>query len=918
MFEDTMELAQSGELPPKEPSPPPRPSPPSESERVSTPSKPISIPTSPFVSRRMSEESIRTDLCEGPLPDTPSPLPRSFVLQPSPASDAQHGFADPSPPRTPPSRDASEQVTDRAELIERIKRGESPTWIPNRHIESMYHKRTPTQSPRPPSADIITSTTLLPAADITPERIPLEAHDHNAEAAARLEDGLNIERPRSALHSGDFTQSTSSRRQARTSEETEARPTGLPRPGPAADVSPSPWVATSPPRHYTPFSFDHRSPPASALAELGVFRSNVPSPSSSISSSFVYMPPTSPLVQSQSNYDEDDGGDSSLPMDHIDIALGSSPTQRAAGRNLRRENTLPYQAHQPRRSLSTTSNYNIDHFPPTFNSASTPQTPLLSRSRRPSFTLDSSPLQHASMVGSYEESILRGRMSTTPSKPLDFLAQIGVLGLGAKCKPGLRCPAHVTLPFSAVFYSYATTSYGRSKAEDGPSPYVGMVDLENGLPNSGAEQRSKRKAMMPSRRTASRTRPAQFKQGGTNGTTNAGESHNLARPVEGNPNGDEIVMEDMHVERLDLSDTEANKPTATASRSHKRRPHGPKVPPGGSYRIPEQGQLQIIIKNQNKTAVKLFLVPYDLTGMEAGTKTFIRQRSYSAGPIIDNLPATSDTSSDRPILRYLIHLHICCPSRGRYYLYKSIRVVFANRVPDGKEKLRNELTFPEPLYSPYKPIRVMHPPAGIAGGSGYHVGGNGPGAALAAEKAYRRRSSGLSFTANAVSQAFDAFGVQHPLVPAIPTQSALPKPAVSSRSWSNHGIVGQLPFDQTESNAIGGRPFVRFDQPLGSPSVAALGFGPANSLDQTTTGKSHNSKSMEESSSSSSTGTTTVTSPALPLYKKLSKGDIGYGGNAFVSGSPAACEGLLSQRLRSLEVEKNVAPEAADRETPDI
>ncbi|KIH90196.1 hypothetical protein SPBR_00154 [Sporothrix brasiliensis 5110] len=838
MFEDTMELAQSGELPPKEPSPPPRPSPPSESERVSTPSKPISIPTSPFVSRRMSEESIRTDLCEGPLPDTPSPLPRSFVLQPSPASDAQHGFADPSPPRTPPSRDASEQVTDRAELIERIKRGESPTWIPNRHVGSMYHKRTPTQSPRPPSADTITSTTLLPAADITPERIPLEAHDHNAEAAARLEDGLNIERPRSALHSGDFTQSTSSRRQARTSEETEARPTGLPRPGPAADVSPSPWVATSPPRHYAPFSFDHRSPPTSALAELGVFRSNVPSPSSSISSSFVYMPPTSPLVQSQSNYDEDDGADSSLP--------------------------------------------------------------------------------HASMVGSYEESILRGRMSTTPSKPLDFLAQIGVLGLGAKCKPGLRCPAHVTLPFSAVFYSYATTSYGRSKAEDGPSPYVGMVDLENGLPNSGAEQRSKRKAMMPSRRTASRTRPAQFKQGGTNGTANAGEIHNLARPVEGNPNGDEIVMEDMHVERLDLSDTEANKPIATASRSHKRRPHGPKAPPGGSYRIPEQGQLQIIIKNQNKTAVKLFLVPYDLTGMEAGTKTFIRQRSYSAGPIIDNLPATSDTSSDRPILRYLIHLHICCPSRGRYYLYKSIRVVFANRVPDGKEKLRNELTFPEPLYSPYKPIRVMHPPAGIAGGSGYHVGGNGPGAALAAEKAYRRRSSGLSFTANAVSQAFDAFGVQHPLVPATPTQSALPKPAVSSHSWSNHGIVGQLPFDQTESNTIGGRPFVRFDQPLGSPSVAALGFGPANSLDQTTTGKSHNSNSMEESSSSSSTGTTTVTSPALPLYKKLSKGDIGYGGNAFVSGSPAACEGLLSQRLRSLEVEKNMAPEEADKETPDI
>ena len=42
-----------------------------------------------------------------------------------------------------------------------------------------------------------------------------------------------------------------------------------------------------------------------------------------------------------------------------------------------------------------------------------------------------------------------------------------------------------------------------------------------------------------------------------------------------------------------------------------------------------------MIKNPNKTAVKLFLVPYDLSDMEAGQKTFIRQRSYSAGPIID-------------------------------------------------------------------------------------------------------------------------------------------------------------------------------------------------------------------------------------------------------------------------------------------
>lgn len=138
MFEDTMELAQSGELPPKEPSPPPpRPSSP-PTERASTPSKPISIPTSPYMSRRMSEESIRTDLCEGPLPNTPSPLPRSFAPRPSPATDTQHGVVELLPPRTPPSQNDYEQVTDRAELIERIKRGESPTWIPNRHVSTCH------------------------------------------------------------------------------------------------------------------------------------------------------------------------------------------------------------------------------------------------------------------------------------------------------------------------------------------------------------------------------------------------------------------------------------------------------------------------------------------------------------------------------------------------------------------------------------------------------------------------------------------------------------------------------------------------------------------------------------------------------------------------------------------------------------
>ncbi|KAF9964593.1 hypothetical protein BGZ70_006228 [Mortierella alpina] len=106
--------------------------------------------------------------------------------------------------------------------------------------------------------------------------------------------------------------------------------------------------------------------------------------------------------------------------------------------------------------------------------------------------------------------------------------------------------------------------------------------------------------------------------------------------------------------------------------------------PGG-MRIPLRGQVQVVIKNPNKTAVKVFLVPYDFTDMPEGTKTFLRQKYYSAGPGVG--PSTP-SSNGGGTLRYAIHLQFCCPAPGYIYLYRSIRVVFANRVPDGKESLR--------------------------------------------------------------------------------------------------------------------------------------------------------------------------------------------------------------------------------------
>ncbi|KAG0028983.1 hypothetical protein BGZ82_008166 [Podila clonocystis] len=99
-------------------------------------------------------------------------------------------------------------------------------------------------------------------------------------------------------------------------------------------------------------------------------------------------------------------------------------------------------------------------------------------------------------------------------------------------------------------------------------------------------------------------------------------------------------------------------------------------------RIPLRGQVQVVIKNPNKTAVKVFLVPYDFSDMPPGTKTFLRQKHYSTGP------GMGPSSGQGGTLRYAIHLQFCCPAPGYVYLYRSIRVVFANRVPDGKESLR--------------------------------------------------------------------------------------------------------------------------------------------------------------------------------------------------------------------------------------
>ncbi|TID26825.1 hypothetical protein E6O75_ATG01318 [Venturia nashicola] len=653
--------------------------------------------------------------------------------------------------RTPAKSLADEnRPLSRGELIERLKRGESSSWT----IRHGFGRKSPDQTGTTRhSPQQSPSASLLPAAELrkSPNQDEEQELDHNKA-------GLDIERPRSALHSGDFREEK---------DDGSNRDSLTPS---LATLPVAPWHSGFP-SFMGARSFDIR-PPSRAR----------PIPQSPFSS-FTLLPPTSPLVQVEASYNSDlDLSPTAVPRRpgsqrenrrhtfsphsfqtfRNSTLNGLSTTSPRPQVSLRREGTYPYQAHQPRRSVTLTNH---------LNSISTPQTPLL-RPRGTSNASEISPLHHAPMVGSYEESILRGRMSTTPSRPLNFVAQIGVLGKG-KCKASLKCPPHVIVPFPAVFYSYGNAS-GRMM-DNQPSPYVGLIDLENSLPPpQDIEEEGRRR-----RRYASPTKRLD-EVAGSHGTSY--------------PSGS-------------IAHTEA---VRRKKERLKRRSESPKAPPGGSYRIPQQGQLQIILKNPNKTAVKLFLVPYDLSDMEPGQKTFIRQRSYSAGPIIDmpmsvrtNLGTDrpeaslshSEDPRDRPVLRYLVHLNICCPSKGRHYLHKAIRVVFANRVPDGKEKLRNEVQLPDPRYSAYKPQRDA-PATNIS----------------AAEKAARRKSTPLacmqnySDVTNTLSWTARSFN-----------ESPLTSPIRSFADATIASAIRPIPFTLNRLETVESRPLSREQMDLDSP-----------------------------------------------------------------------------------------------------
>lgn len=336
-----------------------------------------------------------------------------------------------------------------------------------------------------------------------------------------------------------------------------------------------------------------------------------------------------------------------------------------------------------------------------------------------------------SLVGSYEESLLSGRMSAPSSPPVSFSMKLGVLGQGDDCPSSLKFPKHITTEFNAVFYDYDLHETGLPGKG---SPYVGTVDLETfymkKFVDTGKvtlEEINLKKPEILERRKSSLVSPSYNRNASSNGV----HKQNNISSVHASSSSSSLKHNSGKVKKSSSNDKSCNSPLF----------------PFPGYRIPPKGKIQIIISNPQKTAVKLFLIPYDVTCLQVKQKTFIRHKvfvqnsqqtpsssscsssgsgsssnsdnsnqSSFSGPVENETsinggngknfggpkssassialqaqtpsltPSPSGSNSTPGIhvikpgcLMQAVHLQIARTSKNRYYLYGDLRLVFHNR-----------------------------------------------------------------------------------------------------------------------------------------------------------------------------------------------------------------------------------------------
>lgn len=234
----------------------------------------------------------------------------------------------------------------------------------------------------------------------------------------------------------------------------------------------------------------------------------------------------------------------------------------------------------------------------------------------------------------------------------------------------LKSPPHVRVPFEARWYDLEGGPGGAAVG----TPWVGCVDLE-GYYRHQSEQRQCRadggmedghmadngervEVERTERASVCRPDPSVLKR----------DRRRSSIPTELSSEGEQLPRLSG---RSSFNSTVSPRPGLEPGLGSDPGPHANIPFPG--YQLAPQGLLQLVIKNEI-SAIKVFLLKYDLAALELGGKMLVRERDYIAVPPVAGCRASEDKDRDegttrqpdrsecrrREVLRSAVELQFTC------------------------------------------------------------------------------------------------------------------------------------------------------------------------------------------------------------------------------------------------------------------
>lgn len=247
-----------------------------------------------------------------------------------------------------------------------------------------------------------------------------------------------------------------------------------------------------------------------------------------------------------------------------------------------------------------------------------------------------------------------------------FTLQIGATGFNGGGKKTLeaklKSPPHVRVPFEARWYDLEGGPGGAAVG----TPWVGCVDLEGYYRHQNEQRQCRADGGMEDGNMA---------DGGVEQTgRSSGLRHDPSvlkrdRRRSSIPTG--LSSEGEQLPRLSGRPSFSNTVSPRPELGSDANKHANTPFPG--YELAPQGLLQLVIKNEI-SAIKVFLLKYDLAALELGGKMLVRERDYIAVPPVAGCRASEDKDRDegttrqpdrsqcrrREVLRSAVELQFTC------------------------------------------------------------------------------------------------------------------------------------------------------------------------------------------------------------------------------------------------------------------